>query len=71
MNIVTCREKQHLLPCPRALPKAAFSVYFVQLKSLYPEAFWWRWGWKVTVFKVQSSGWYLLGVSLTQNLPLE
>lgn len=44
MNIVTYGEKQPLLLYPRALLKAAFSVYLIKLKSRYPEAFWWRWG---------------------------
>lgn len=43
MNIVTCREKQRLLLYPRGSLKAALTVYFIKLKSLYPEVFWWRW----------------------------
>lgn len=30
-----------------------------------------RWAWEVTVWKLKYFGWYLLGVSLTQSLPLE
>lgn len=70
MNIVTCREKQRLLLYPRGSLKAALTVYFIKLKSLYPEVLV-EMGLKVTTLKLKSFEWCLLGVSLTQNLPLE